>query len=503
MESPTLITFTGYFLVLCAIGFAAWRATRTAEDYILGGRRLGPAVTALSAGASDMSGWLLLGLPGAVYLAGIQESWIVVGLVVGAWCNWRFVAPRLRTSTADLDGSLTLPEYLARRFDDRTHVLRIVTTVVIIVFFTFYTAAGLVAGAKLFQSTLGTDYYTALIIGIGVIVAYTSIGGFLAVSWTDAFQATLMLIALVAVPIIVVSELGGVEGTLNHLQAQAPAVLRLTGGLTTIGLVSLLAWGLGYFGQPHILARFMAIEDVSLMTDARRIGMSWMVIITGAAVAVGLTGIAWFGLESTPTLADADAETIFIQLSQLMFNPWIAGALLAAILAAVMSTIDSQLLVASSALTEDVYKPLMRPTASDTEIVWIGRIAVGLIALVATFIAWDPSNQVLALVSYAWAGLGASFGPVILLSLYWSRMSRWGALAGVLVGGLVVVFWKQLEGGWFDVYEILPGFVAATIAVVVVSLLGPARHVSARVYKARVYKEVGKPRTAPPRRGAF
>ncbi|MEE9254729.1 MAG: sodium/solute symporter, partial [Pseudomonadales bacterium] len=348
-----------------------------------------------------------------------------------------------------------------------------------------------------FQSTLGTDYYTALIVGIGVIVAYTAVGGFLAVSWTDAFQATLMLIALCAVPVMVMTELGGIGATLDHLQVD-PAVLMLTQNLTIVGLVSLLAWGLGYFGQPHILARFMAIEDVSLLAEARRTGMSWMVIITGAAVAVGLTGIAWFGLETTPALADRDAETIFIRLSQLMFNPWIAGVLLAAILAAVMSTIDSQLLVASSALAEDVYRPLIRPEATDREIVWTGRIAVGLIGCVATFIAWDPANQVLALVSYAWAGLGASFGPVILLSLYWRRMSRLGALAGMLAGGAVVVLWKQLEGGWFDLYEILPGFVAATASAVVVSLLDPGRQTA-----AKVFTYLRDPPPAPARRGVF
>jgi sodium/proline symporter len=498
VEVATLFTFIGYFVVLGIIGLAAWRATRTAEDYILGGRRLGPTVTALSAGASDMSGWLLLGLPGAIYVAGIRESWIVVGLVIGAWCNWRFVAPRLRTSTADLDGALTLPEYFARRFGDRSHVLRLATTVVIILFFTFYTAAGLVAGAKLFQSTLGTDYYTALLIGIGVIVAYTAIGGFLAVSWTDAFQATLMIVALAAVPIIVVDELGGAEAAVSQLQVSDPGALMLTEGLTLMGLSSLLAWGLGYFGQPHILARFMAIEDVSLLTEARRIGMSWMIIITAAAVGVGLAGIAWFGLDSTPNLADAGAETVFIRLSQSIFNPWVAGALLAAILAAVMSTIDSQLLVASSALAEDVYRPWLRPGAGDTEIVWIGRLAVALTGAVAIFIAWNPDNQVLALVSYAWAGLGASFGPVILFSLYWGGMSRAGALAGMLVGGAVVVVWKQLEGGWFDVYEILPGFVAASVTIVIASLLDPTRHAS-----ARIYNEMGNPHAGPARRGAI
>lgn len=498
MEAATLYTFIAYFVVLGLIGLAAWRATHTAEDYILGGRRLGPTVTALSAGASDMSGWLLLGLPGAVYVSGVEESWIVLGLVVGAWCNWRFAAPRLRTYTADLGSALTLPEYLTRRLGDTTNVLRIVTTMVILIFFTFYTAAGLVAGAKLFQSTLGTDYYTALLVGIGVIVAYTAVGGFLAVCWTDAFQATLMIAALCTVPVMVVLNLGGVETTLDHLRTQAPSMLLLTQNLSVVGLVSLLAWGLGYFGQPHILVRFMAIEDVSLMSDARRIGMSWMIVITAAAVAVGLAGIVWFGLPTTPSLATADAEKVFIELSQLMFNPWIGGALLAAILAAVMSTIDSQLLVASSALAEDVYRPLIHPGASDGEILWIGRFAVILIGCVATFIAWDPANQVLDLVSYAWAGLGASFGPVILLSLYWSRISRLGALAGMLAGGSMVVFWKQLEGGWFDLYEILPGFVAAGAVTIIVSLLDPSRRTS-----AQVFHDMRNPPPPPARRGAF
>lgn len=429
---------------------------------MLGGRTLGPGVTALSAGASDMSGWLLLGLPGAIYLSGLREGWIVVGLLLGAYANWRLVAGPLRHASAAADDALTLPELLSRIIGhgaDRQMIrlLRLTATVLILFFFTFYVAAGLVAGARLFESTLELDYLTALAIGTGIIVAYTMAGGFLAVSWTDFFQGCLMLLALVAVPLLLIggsAEAGDV--TPGHLDPFA--------GLTPLALLSLLAWGLGYFGQPHILARFMAIRSEDELPRARHIGMSWMLITTVAAVAVGLGGSAVFG-DGLP-----EAETVFIHLTQLLFHPLVAGIVLAAILAAVMSTIDSQLLVASTCLAEDVYKPWLRPEASSGELVTVGRLAVVAVAVLALLLALDPDNRVLTLVSHAWAGLGASFGPILLLALHWPRLTAAGALAGMLTGGITVVVWSSLSGGWFEVYEILPAFLLAGAVAMVVSI---------------------------------
>ncbi|MEX0943889.1 MAG: sodium/proline symporter PutP [Pseudomonadales bacterium] len=471
MSVATLTTFCVYIVGMLAIGIFAYLATNSLGDYILGGRRLGPAVTALSAGASDMSGWLLLGVPGAVYLSGLGEAWIVIGLVIGAWLNWSYVAHPLRVSTESLQ-ALTLPDYFEARFKDKSNLLRLLSAVVILVFFTFYAASGMVAGATLFSTSFGLSYLTSLLLGAFVIVTYTMIGGFLAVSWTDFIQGLLMLFALVAVPLVMLMELGGPGQALVVIDELRPGYSSLFSGATLLGVVSLMAWGLGYFGQPHILVRFMAIGQAGNMVRAKRIGMSWMILSTAGALAVGLFGIAYLA-EQGVVLADADTESVFIVATQLIFNPWLAGILLAGILAAVMSTIDSQLLVSSSALSEDFYKTWLRPGAGQTELVIVGRITVLMIAVIATVIALDPGSKVLGLVSYAWAGLGASFGPVILLSLYWQGMSRDGALAGMLTGALTVVVWKQLQGGPFDVYEILPGFILSALMIVLVSKLSP------------------------------
>lgn len=469
MSLASLTTFVIYLLAMLGVGVFAWRATNNLGDYLLGGRRLGPAVTALSAGASDMSGWLLLGLPGALYLSGLQESWIVIGLVIGAFFNWTLVARPLREATEKFN-SLTLPDYFESRFSDETKLLRLLSALVILLFFTFYAASGMVAGATLFSSSFGLPYLTSLIIGATVIVSYTAVGGFLAVSWTDFIQGTLMLIALVTVPTVMVFELGGPAAAYAQLEAIDPTLTQLVGGSSLLGIASLAAWGFGYFGQPHILARFMAIDSPESVGRARTIGMTWMILSACGALAVGLLGIAFLEAKGTP-LADADSETVFIVLTQMIFNPWIAGVFLAAILAAVMSTIDSQLLVSSSALSEDFYKTLLRPEADERELVMVGRATVIVIAVIALVIALDPQSKVLALVSYAWAGLGASFGPVVLLSLYWKRMNRQGALAGMLTGAITVVGWKAMSGGLFDVYELLPAFLLACAAIVVTTTL--------------------------------
>jgi len=461
IELPILITFVGYLALMMGIGLWAYKATDSVDDYILGGRGMGPGVTALSVGASDMSGWLLLGLPGAVYLGGLGEAWIGFGLVFGAWLNWLFVAKRLRVYTEFTDNALTLPDFFEKRFEDKNGILKLVSAVTILVFFTFYASSGMVGGAILFEKVFGLDYTLALIIGSAIIVAYTFVGGFFAVSWTDFFQGCLMLVALLIVPIAIFSQ----PETQAGLDSLDPAMLSLFSEKTTvIGLVSLLAWGLGYFGQPHILSRFMAIGSASDITLSRRIAMSWMLVALLGALATGLAGTLYFVAEPLE-----NPETVFIHLAHAAFNPWIGGLLIAAILSAIMSTIDSQLLVCSSVITEDFYKKWLRPQAQSKELMLVGRIGVLVIAVIAGVIALNPQSSVLGLVSYAWAGFGAAFGPVVLMSLFWRHYSRNGAVATIIVGAVTVVVWKQLSGGVFDLYEILPGFILATIAGVIVS----------------------------------
>lgn len=471
MTLPTLATFLVYVVSMFAIAWVAYKRTHDLGDYLLGGRKLSAPVAALSAGASDMSGWLLLGLPGAAYLGGVGESWIVIGLVIGAWFNWTLVAARLRIVTESYN-SLTLPDYLAARFDDKGNLLRLVSAVVILLFFTFYTASGLVAGALLFSSTFDLSYYSALLLGAVIIVGYTMIGGFLAVSWTDFVQGLLMLLALVVLPIVMLVELGGIGDTVEAIRTIDPEFLSLTDGMSIIGIASLLAWGLGYFGQPHILTRFMAIESPGKVNTAKWVAMSWMIVITMSALAVGVIGMVYLNHISQP-LAAGDSEKVFIFLTQIVFNPWVGGVLLAAILAAIMSTIDSQLLVSSSALSEDFYKTLVNPSATDQQLMVAGRLTVLAISVVAVGIAMDPTSKVLGLVSYAWAGLGASFGPVILLSLYYRSMSQKAALMGMITGAGTVVAWKQLEGGLFDLYELLPAFCLACAVIIITSKFSP------------------------------
>lgn len=469
------LTFIVYLVAMLIVGIVAYRRTRDLSDYILGGRRLGSWVTALSAQASDMSGWLLLGLPGYAYLAGVESVWLAVGLLAGTYLNWRLVAGRLRRYTEAAGDALTLSDYLEHRFADASHMLRVLSAIFILLFFLFYTSAGLVAGGKLFNEVFGLPYAWAVLAGAGVVVAYTFLGGFLAVSWTDTIQGTMMFVALLAVAVVTVLEQGGWTTAMSAVERVDGALLdpwvSTTGtALTAVALISLLGWGLGYFGQPHILARFMAARSPEALDPARRIAVGWTTLTLGGAVVVGVAGIGYLD----PPLADADAEQVFMRLVALLFHPVLAGIWLAAILAAIMSTADSQLLVASSALADDFYKGLLRKGAGDRELVWVGRLAVVGIALLALLLAMEPESKVLDLVAYAWAGLGAAFGPTIALSLYWKRMTRGGALAGILTGGVTVIGWKQLSGGVFDLYELVPGVVLSTLGIIVVSLLTPA-----------------------------
>ena len=473
--NPTLMTFIFYIIAMVAIGLYAYRATKNFDDYILGGRSLGSVVTALSAGASDMSGWLLMGLPGAIYLSGLSESWIAIGLIIGAWLNWLFVAGRLRTHTEVQNNALTLPDYFTSRFGDTKKVLRIISAIVILIFFAIYCASGMVAGARLFESLFGWSYTTALWIGAIATISYVCIGGFLAISWTDTFQAGLMIFALLLAPMMTYLAVDNHAIELKTLiETARPTANNLLSNLSIVAIISSMAWGLGYFGQPHILVRFMAADSVKSIPAARRIGMTWMILCLGGAVAVGYFGIAFF--QAYPELAanvQSNPETIFMELTKILFNPWIAGIILAAILAAVMSTLSCQLLVCSSTLTEDLYKGFIRKDASQGELVWVGRFMVLAIAVLAIVLAFNPNSKVLGLVAYAWAGFGAAFGPLIILSLFWKRMTLNGAIVGMIVGAVIVIVivWKNVMAHT-GLYEIVPGFILSTLCIVVVSLLG-------------------------------
>ncbi|MCF7506977.1 MULTISPECIES: sodium/proline symporter PutP [Vibrio] len=473
MENSFAITttFIAYLIMMLAIGVIAYKRTSNSTDYFLGGRSLGPWPAALSAGASDMSGWLLLGLPGYAYAAGFEAFWLAGGLLIGTWANWLISAKRLRTYSITTE-SLTLPEFLSRRFNDNSKLIQTISAFFILLFFLFYTSSGLVAGGKLFETVFGLDYTTAVIIGTVCVVSYTLFGGFLAVSWTDLVQGLLMSAALLIVPIAAMN--GGLGQLSSDLHNINPELLTLWNDakgepLSAIAIISLAAWGLGYFGQPHILARFKATRSNKDLVTARRIAVIWTALSMVGAMLVGLVGLIYVTNSGAPTLDDG--EKIFMLLVNAMFHPVIAGILLAAILAAIMSTADSQLLVSSSAMAEDLYKQILKKDATSEEIVRVGRFAVILISLIALVLAMTPDSSVLGLVSYAWAGFGAAFGPAIVLSLYWSRMNRNGALAGIVVGGVTIVLWKQFTGGWFDVYEIVPGIILSTLSIVIVSLI--------------------------------
>ncbi|WP_066249826.1 sodium/proline symporter PutP [Neobacillus drentensis] len=467
-ESLQLLSIGIYIAAMLFIGWYSYRKTSNLTDYMLGGRSLGPAVTALSAGAADMSGWLLMGLPGGIYVTGLADAWIAVGLTIGAYLNWLLVAPRLRSYTQVANDSITIPSYLENRFKDNTKLLRIVSGIVILIFFTFYVSSGMVSGAVFFESSFGTSYHTGLLIVGGVVVAYTLFGGFLAVSYTDFIQGLMMLIALALVPAIGIFHTGGPAETFETIRAIDPTKMDLLKGTTFLGIVSAMAWGLGYFGQPHIIVRFMAIKSIKETKSARRIGMSWMIITLIGTIFTGLIGIAFF--HNNPQYVLENKEAVFIELSQILFHPLFAGFALAAILAAIMSTISSQLIVTSSALVEDLYKMVMNKNAKDKQLVFLGRMAVLLVAVIAAALAFKQNSTILDLVAYAWAGFGASFGPIILLSLFWKKITNWGALFGMIVGAVTVIVWKNVGLG-DTLYEIVPGFVFNLIVAVVVSML--------------------------------
>jgi len=466
MSNPTLITFIAYFILLLFIGFFFYRRSSSIEDYLLGGRGMGSWVTALSAQASDMSGWLLMGLPGAIYLAGTGQVWIAIGLFVGTVLNWMLISARLRVYTQKTN-AITLPCFFEARFRDPTGLLRIVSAIIILIFFAIYASSGLVATGLLFESTFGVRYHAAVVIGGFVIIAYTFLGGFMAVCWTDLLQGTLMFLAIIVVPALTYHLAGGIDAISEAMEVKGISAGLLpeapTLSIALCMIISSMAWGLGYFGQPHILVRFMSIKSVAKLKRSMAIAILWVLLSLSGAVFVGFISIAMYD-----GLTGGEQEKVFIYMIRDLFNPWFGGILLAAIFSAIMSTIDSQLLVSSSALSEDFYLKAIKKQASEKEIVWVGRACVIIISVIALVMALDRDNTILGIVSYAWGGFGAAFGPLVLYALF-SRKTSWqSALAGMVTGAVVLVLWKQIGLG-DKMYEIVPGFVANCLTILLLN----------------------------------
>ena len=474
VSNYVVASFVGYLVLMLAIGAFFSGKMNDLGDYYLGGRKMNKWVVALSAQASDMSGWLLMGLPGAVYLSGFSEAWIGIGLGVGTYLNWKIVAQRLRKYSQVCGDSITIPDFLSNRFRDKTGASRMVAAVIILVFFLFYTASGFVSAAKLFNTMFDMEYSTALWIGAAVVVSYTLLGGYMAVCWTDFIQGSLMFAAIVIVPACVVAAAGGFSATVDQLNEVNPYLQNLFTSASTgkamgvVGLVSCLAWGLGYFGMPHIIIRFMSVRSDKDIKKSAKIGITWTVLILIFSVASGIIGHILLG-------EIADSSTVFIQMVRRIFPAAISGILLSAILAASMSTADSQLLASASAFASDVYKPIIRKgKAGDKEMLWAGRIVVLIIAVIAVLIASDPnSGTIMGLVENAWGVFGAAFGPAILLSLFWKRYTFSGAVAGIVAGAAVDILWLALFKS-FGLYEIIPGFACGLIVSIVVSLISKA-----------------------------
>ena len=469
-----IAAFVIYLGIMIYVGLRNASKNNSSADFFLGGRKVGPWVTALSAEASDSSAWLLMGLPGLCYLGGVQESiWTAVGLIVGTYLSWLFVAKPLRKCSITFGDSITIPEFLSNRFKDKSHILSIVSVIFIVLFFTIYTASGFVACAKLFNSVFGLNYHAGLAIGLVVILCYTITGGYTAVCTTDFLQGSLIFIAFIVSTLVVVFSIGGVGDSINvfkNFQELAGTELKAFDGM---GIISALAWGLGYFGMPHIIVRFMGIRSNSEVGKARRIGIIWMIISYIGAILIGTLGTVYlrkFGI----TLDSVSAETVFSETMKNMYPAFIAGIFLCAILAASMSTADSQLLAASSAVSQDIFKGLIKKNAEEKEVMIISRFTVFLIALIALLLSLNPNSSIFSLVSFAWSGFGGTFGPLILLSLYWKRTTAPGAIAGLICGGITDVVWHYIPASVakiFGLYEILPAFIVCLVVTVVVSLL--------------------------------
>lgn len=500
-----LSAFVVYLIVMIVIGIMSMRKTNNTEDYFLGGRGLNGWVAALSAQASDMSGWLLMGLPGSIYALGTGQAWIAIGLFLGTVANWLFISKRLRRYTIVANNSLTLPEFLENRYHDKKRILLLISSVVIVIFFLVYTASALASGGKLFNTVFGVDYHVALAIGAGVILTYTFLGGFLAVCTTDFVQGTLMLIGLLVVPILAYGFVSG-DFTANlaatGVNYDDYMSLFSNGGkpYSFVDILSQLAWGLGYCGMPHILVRFMAVKSERELKKSSVIAIVWVFLSLVMACVIGVVGRAFLA----PVVLDSAAsESVFIELINRVFNdklalPFIGGLFLCGILAAIMSTADSQLLVCASSVSKDIYKNVVEPKASDQTVLKVSRITVIVVAVAAFFIAWDPNSSIMKLVSDAWAGLGSAFGPIVVCSLFWKRTNLAGAVAGILSGGLTVIIWDYLpvvNGETIyaatGIYSLLVGFAVSIVCIVVFSLMtkAPSQEIVAEFERVQSEKE--------------
>lgn len=495
-----LIAIAVYLILMVVIGVMCSKKNNNVDDFYLGGRHLGPLVTAMSAEASDMSGWLLMGLPGLAYLCGIAEaSWTAIGLAIGTYLNWLVVAKRLRNYSSKI-GAITIPEFFSRRFKDNTNILMCASALLIIIFFIPYTASGFSTCGKLFSTLFGIDYHLAIIISAIVIVLYTALGGFLAASTTDFIQSIIMSVALVVVLGFGISVAGGWDAVMENAKS-IPHYLSLTsttdgkGGIVDFGgmsIISTLAWGLGYFGMPHILLRFMAIEDPKKMKISRRVASVWVVIAMSVAIVIGIVGLGMSKVE--PTLVLKDSETIIVAIADLLSEygvifALLAGVILAGILASTMSTADSQLLAAASAISNDIMVGAFKLKVSEKAKMIAARATVIIIAVLGIVFAWDPESSVFRIVSFAWAGFGSSFGPVMLFALFWKRTNKWGAMAGMISGGITVIAWHYAQGGLFDLYELLPAFLVSCFFIVVVSLVTgkPSKKIEEEFESAKIY----------------
>lgn len=467
---PIAIAFILYLGLMMSIGIYYSRQQKNLSSYILGDRKMGPWLTSMSAEASDMSGWMLMGLPGYAYLNGFSSVWTGIGLIVGTWANWVLISKRLRNYTEVANNSLTIPDYLSNRFEESKNGLRLICAIFIILFFIIYTSSGFVAAGKLFNTILGIPYFESLLIGAFVVVFYTFLGGFSAVALTDFIQGTMMFFTVIYVPVAASIALGGPIPTFDLLSQQGSDYFSFmpdssgTAALLVM-MVSSLGWGLGYFGQPHILVKFMAISDAKDLKKSTRIAMTWVLLSLMFSIAIGIVGKAYL---STP-LENANAERVFILMAESLSTPFITGIIWSAILAAIMSTSSSQLLVTSSAVSRDLFQAFLSKDASQETLIRVSRLSVLFVSAVAVYLGSDPNSYIFSIVSYAWAGFGACFGGTVLLSLYWKRMTLKGAYAGVITGGLTVLIWKQFA--WFGLYELVPGFLFSVIAIITVSLL--------------------------------
>lgn len=515
----TLIAMVGYMLIVIAIGvFFAKRSQKNSENYFLGGRSLGPWVTAMSAEASDMSGWLLMGLPGVAYWCGLADAfWTAAGLAVGTYINWLIVAKRLRNYSIVSGDAITIPDFLSNRYHEKKKIILAISAMFILVFFTVYAASCFVTCGKLFSTLFGFSYHSMMIVGAVFVVIYTFLGGFLAESASDFMQSIVMFCALVLVLIVGTRNAGGLAAVMENARA-IPGYFSLTSlatPLTTedgvqqallgkplfgeassyslLTIISNMAWGLGYFGMPQVLLRFMAIRKGKELKRSRRIATVWVVISLTAAVYIGLMGRAMFPTHDALATASG-AENIFIVMSRALFPAMLAGIVMAGILAATISSSDSYLLIASSAFSKNLYEGIIKKKASDKEVMWVSRIILLTIALVGILVAWDEQSVIFKVVSFAWAGFGATFGPIMLFSLFWKRTNRAGAIAGMLVGGITVFVWNlaiRPLGGILDIYELFPAFVLSSLTIIVVSLLtkAPDKEILKEFERAKAYKE--------------